>query len=129
MEELKRLEKRIEELQILYDKKDSEWDWSNPNQDFEEYRKFMQPESTELSKLERELRFIIPYELSDIPDYGDIMLLNEFIECCKVGLFINSDGFGKYVKGGKETNIEIYPSNVKYDSIRYEFDTIIWFNK
>lgn len=129
MEEFKKLEKRIEKLEKMYDKKDFEWDWSNPNQSFEQYQNFLKPESTELYRLRRRLRFIMPYELSELPDYGDVMKLKDFIECCKEGLFINYDGYGRYVKDGKETNVEIYPSDVKNDCIRYEFDTIIWYNR
>ena len=129
MEEFKKLEKQIEEAERKYDEKENKWDWTNPDQTFNQFRNFMQPESKKLSDLRRRLRFIMPYELSDLPDYGEVMSLTEFIEYCKDGWFIDYDGYGRYVKNGKETNIEIYPSDVKNNCIRHEFDTIIWYNR
>jgi hypothetical protein len=69
------------------------------------------------------------YDLSELPDYGDVMTLEHFIENVKDGGFIDYDGFGNYVKDGKMSNIEIYPSDVKHNMIRKDFDTIIWFNR
>ena len=65
--------------------------------------------------------FIIAYILA--------ISLKDFIECVKCGGFINYDGYGKYVKNGMETDIEIYPSDVKNKNVRKEFDKIIWFNR
>ena len=72
---------------------------------------------------------MLPVFENEIPDYGDVMPLKEFIECCKSGGFIDYDGSGSYVKDGKESNISIYPSDVKFNSIRTDFDTIIWYNR
>ena len=83
----------------------------------------------ELKKLELQLRMTKEPILSDIPDYGDVMSLSDFIGSCESGGFINSDGFGRYVKDGKETDIEIYPSDVKNGNLREEFTTIVWYNK
>ncbi len=60
---------------------------------------------------------------------GPITRLNEFIEQVKQGYFIDYDGYGCYVKDNKVTNIEILPSDIKYNAIRKEFNTIVWFNK
>jgi len=81
------------------------------------------------NELNREKRMIMPYELSELPDYGDVMPLSDFIDRVKSGGFIDYDGSGDYVKDGKISNITIYPSDVKHNSIRNDFDTIIWFNK
>lgn len=71
----------------------------------------------------------MPYELSELSDYGDVMSLESFIECVKDGGFIDYDGFGYYVKDGKESNVMIIPSDVKRKRIRTDFDTVIWFNR
>jgi hypothetical protein len=88
------------------------------------------PFQAKLRALDRELRMIIPYELmNEIVDDDDVMSLKEFIHAVKLGFFIDYDGYGRYVKDGKKTNIEILPSDVKYRAIRKEFNTIVWFNK
>lgn len=126
MDRLKEIEERIEILKEQLEQKDNVWDF---NKSYPEYVEFRKPQSTEISKLRSELRMIMPVELSELPTYGDVMPLSEFIECVKNGGFIDYDGFGRYVKDGKETNIDIYPSDVKAKKIRTEFDTIIWFNR
>lgn len=65
----------------------------------------------------------------EMPTYGDVMLLSDFIDNVKGGGFIDYDGFGNYCRDNKMSNIEIYPSDVKRESIRTDFDTIIWFNR
>jgi hypothetical protein len=57
------------------------------------------------------------------------MTLNQFKNACRNGLFIDYDGYGKYIDGDKMTDIDIYPSDVKAKSIRYELNKIIWFNR
>ena len=85
---------------------------------------------TELILLERIERMMRPVELNDLPNYGDVMSFKTFKDNCLYGGFIDSDGCGYYVKDGKITNIEIYPSDIKNKLIRKEnFDTIIWFNR
>jgi len=96
---------------------------------YDEFEIAIAPFQAKLRTLDRQLRMALPCELSDLPKYGDVMSLQEFIECVKSGSFIDYDGSGNYVKDGKISNIEIYPSDIKYNAIRREFDTIIWFNR
>lgn len=139
--ELKEIEKRIEELEDLLDKKETEW-WKlkseirsgefneTPQQDWLNYLEFREPESTELISLEKQRKLLVEPEYDEVPDYGDVMSLSDFIECVKDGGFIDYDGFGHYVKDGKEVcNIDVRPSDVEAGTIRGEFDTIIWFNR
>ena len=65
----------------------------------------------------------------ELSDYGDVMPLTAFIECVKDGGFIDYDGFGYYVRDGKESDIMIHPSDIKRGNVRKDFDTIIWFNR
>lgn len=123
---LKEIEEEIDALNTIIDKKEKKWDNSRS---WDDYSAYMSPEWKALAKLDREKRMIMPYELSELSDYGDVMTLEEFIGCVKCGGFIDYDGHGYYVKDGKETNIMVIPSDVKHKSIRKEFDTIIWFNR
>lgn len=95
----------------------------------DEYDNICRDEKRKLNELNRKLRMIEPYNLSDIPNYGDIMSLEHFIDCVKSGGFIDYDGFGRYIDNDRMTSIEIYPSDIKHDSIRKGFDNIIWFNR
>ena len=137
---LKEIEKRIEELEDLLDKKEEEW-WKDaeirnrefnkdPQQDWNNYLEFLKPESTELTKLTKQRKLLVEPEYDDVPDYGDVMSLTDFLECVECGGFIDYDGFGHYVKDGKEVcNIDVRPSDVEAGTIRKDFDTIVWFNK
>jgi hypothetical protein len=123
---LAEIELEIEVLENKVSEKEHTWDNSKS---WEEYCAYMSPEWKALNKLDREKRMIMPYKLSVLPDYGDVMSLVHFIECVDDGGFIDYDGHGRYVKDGQETDILIYPSDVEHKSIRKEFDTIIWFNR
>jgi hypothetical protein len=98
--------------------------------DYEEFEKALAPYQRDARNLERELRMILPCkENGELAKDDDVMSLKQFIEQVKHGMFIDYDGWGYYVKDGKKTNIMIYPSDVKYNAIRKEFDTIVWYNK
>lgn len=63
-----------------------------------------------------------------IPDYADIMTIEEFKEEVKGGMFIDYDGFGHPVKDGMEDEkIYIYPS--KIHEIPEDATHIAWYNK
>lgn len=72
-----------------------------------------------------------PLELVDIPDYGDVMPLSEWIEDVKSGGFIDYDGHGCYVtKDGKMVrNKVVRPSHLKAGLIDMSYERIIWFNR
>jgi hypothetical protein len=125
-EQIKFLESEIEKVREL----DSERFKNAPeNMNFQEFQTYMSETSDKLSELSRELRLIIEPTYSELPNYGTVMSMQEFIECVESGGFIDYDGFGHYVKDGKESNIVIYPSDVLLKKIRTDFDTIIWYNR
>ena len=126
MTRLEEIDKEIEELENIIELKEKVWDNSKS---WEEYSEYLRPENRKISELGRERRMIMPYELEEMPTYGDVMSLEHFIDCVKSGGFIDYDGYGHYCKDGMETNITIHPSDVKHKSIRKEFDTIVWFNR
>ena len=47
-----------------------------------------------------------------LPTLGDIMPLEEFIECVEAGGFIDYDGFGYLGTATHESNIDFYPSDL-----------------
>lgn len=94
-----------------------------------EYEAAIKPITSKMNKLDRERRLTMEPKFEELSDFGSLMSLKDFIENCKDGSFIDYDGSGRYVKDGKESNISIYPSDVKNKSIRTDFDQIIWFNR
>jgi uncharacterized membrane protein YvbJ len=105
-------------------------DSGNKYDTYDEYEIAIAPFQAKIRALERELRMILPCELlGKIDDDDDVMTIKEFISAVKSGLFIDYDGYGRYVKDGKKTNIVILPSDVKYQAIRRDFNRMVWFNK
>ncbi len=63
-----------------------------------------------------------------IPDYGDLMTVEEFREAVKIGAFTDYDGHGIAAKNGMcSRERHIYPSTV--DQIPEDATHIVWFNK
>lgn len=125
MRTLEQIENELEETRDAYDVKFN----SHAGLSWEEFLKWAEPEIKRLGELSREKRMLMPYKLDVIPDYADVMTLKHFVECVEDGGFIDYDGFGRYVLDGKETDIEIYPSDVKHNSVRWEFDSVAWYNR
>lgn len=123
---LEDIKKDIQKAEEAYDIK---WHSDNTNRPWSDFIKWAEPEIKKLDELSREKRMMMPYELSDIPDFADVMPLQDFIDCVNDGGFIDYDGSGNYVLNGKETNITIHPSDVKFGTIRWEFDSVAWYNK
>lgn len=71
--------------------------------------------------------FLMGYT-EDLPDYGDLMTVDEFKDNCKCGGFIDYDGFGHPVLQNKMMDdVEIKPSRL--DLIPTYATHIIWFNR
>jgi len=130
---MKNTETRLAEIEIemaLVRTEVSIKEENDPCDSWDEFCEYMKPEWDKMAELDRERRMIMtPVFERDVPDYGDEMSLEEFIECVKEGGFIDYDGSGEYAKDGKMSGITIHPSDVKHKAIRKDFDTIIWFNK
>lgn len=83
----------------------------------------------EVQELSQEVRLCkLPY-MDDMPDYGDIMTLEEFIDSCNCGGFCNYDGSGYYALETSCSDITIYPSDITNNKYRKDFTHVIWFNK
>jgi hypothetical protein len=104
---------------------------TNKYKDYEEFEKALAPYQRDVRNLERELRMIMPCKSDGVSITKDdcVMTVAKFIEDVKSGCLIDYDGWGYYIKDNKRTNIMVFPSDVKYNAIRKEFDTVIWFNR
>lgn len=64
----------------------------------------------------------------DLPDYGDLIPVAEFMDSCKRGFFIDYDGSGCPVKDGKMmSSVTVIPS--KLGEIPEDATHIMWFNR
>ena len=63
----------------------------------------------------------------DLPSYGDLITVGEFLVDVRERNFTDWDGSGHPVKNGKMAAIDIYPSKV--NDIPADATHIIWFNK
>lgn len=63
----------------------------------------------------------------ELPDYGDLIPVKEWIECCESGMFIDYDGSGYPVKDGKMNNDLIRPS--RYKELPSDATHVLWMNK
>ena len=142
MERLEQIEQEIEVLR----KKVQEMENNDPTSSWEEHCRYMDKEWSALAKLDREKRMIMPYELSELPDFGDVMPLESFIDCVKSGGFIDYDGHGYLSDGKRMSNMIVVPSKfeqgqtsifdilVEHNEMTWgripEWAThVVWFNK
>lgn len=69
----------------------------------------------------------VPSYDEDLPNYGDLIPVFEFIEACNNSGFIDYDGSGHPVKNNKMSDIIVKPS--RYNEIPKDATHIMWFNK
>jgi len=67
--------------------------------------------------------------MKDIPDYGDVMTLKDFMEGVASGCLTNDDGSGYYATPTSISDQVIRPSDVASGKINYHFTHVVWFNK
>lgn len=137
MDNTKRLQEIEKELEVVreeireLEKTEPPYDPDDPAGSYEKYSEHMKPGWQKQRKLGREKRMLMTPEFRDreIEADDDVMSLKHWLGCVACGGFIDYDGYGNYVRDGKISNIEIYPSDVKHNSVRKDFDTIIWYNR
>ncbi len=85
-------------------------EWGNWNEEFKQMNK---PNATE-----------------KIDDFAHLMTMEHFENCCKVGGFINADGFGFYAINGKmNSDKEILPSHVIRNEHDKRYTHVVWYNR
>jgi hypothetical protein len=72
----------------------------------------------------------IRMRMKPIPDYGDLMTIDDFTEMCFNGALIDYDGCGRY-SDGKEIDIDVgvYPSDIVHKQIDHKWSHVVWFNR
>lgn len=68
-------------------------------------------------------------EMKPHSKHGDLILLEDFVESCKNGWFIDYDGSGNYATENKQTDITICPSDVIDGKYRKDFTHVMWYNR
>jgi hypothetical protein len=64
----------------------------------------------------------------EVPDYGDVMTVENFIKCCEIGGFIDSDGEGFPIKDGKVAH-DCFVKPSRRALLPKDATHVIWFNK
>lgn len=63
-----------------------------------------------------------------VPDWADLMTLQEFVDAVSCGFFIDDDGIGRYVRDGLMYG-DVRPSDIRSGPTVVEFTHVAWFNK
>lgn len=122
-------EKLLEELEQARDESQERFNTIPDGLSYPEYMAYMELSNKKLSEVSRRYRMVKTPTYSELPTFGHVMSLEDFIDNVDCGGFIDYDGYGNYVKDGKTTDIDIHPSDVKHGAIRKDFDTIVWYNR
>ena len=65
----------------------------------------------------------------DEEDQEGFMPLEEFIQSCKYGTFVDDDGSGVYATTEGKTNLDAAPSDIVDGCINYDYTHVVWYNK
>jgi len=118
--EMESLSEKISEIEKDCISKKMPWD---------DYMAVAKPYNDAYDKASMELRTLVEPKMKAIPNYGDHMTLEEFIENVNDGGFIDYDGSGHYATETEMSDISIYPSDIEGNSYRKDFTHIVWFNR
>lgn len=67
--------------------------------------------------------------MEPIPDYGDHMTIDDFVNRCREGWLIDYDGYGLYATATAMSNKAVYPSAVVTDLFDRSYTHVVWFNR
>ena len=68
----------------------------------------------------------------ELPDYGDLIPIDEWRESVEYGMFTEDDGCGNWVKDGKMTrnwSDHVCDLDVIDEAIEFGITHVMWFNK
>ena len=68
-------------------------------------------------------------DLKPIPKGSDVYLMDEFVESCLDGMFIDHDGFGYYAMEGKMSDLKVRPSDVTRGGYDPNWTYVVWYNR
>ena len=63
------------------------------------------------------------------PGYGDLIPMEEWIDCVKSGGFIDYDGHGYYALENCRTRIVVRPSDLANGMVDQTFTHVLWMNR
>lgn len=81
---IEQIDKELEVIDAELEKIEEKWDFSRP---YDEYQLERLPFARRYGALYAEKRQIMPYKLSELSSFGNVMKLEDFIECVKCGGF------------------------------------------
>lgn len=67
--------------------------------------------------------------MKPLPVYGDHMTMEEFIETCESGCFIDYDGHGRYATAEQMSDEMVLPSDVTSGNVNRRWTHVMWFNR
>lgn len=68
--------------------------------------------------------------VEDFPYYGDVMTMEDFLDYCKCGGFIDYDGFGHpALKDKMNGDIWLTPSKALKGDYDKRYTHVVWFNR
>lgn len=129
MDKESKLKELRERLEVINEEYKKVFDNLPPGLDYFQVQDQLEYSSRRCGEIDTQIRMLMEPEFGPIPEYGDVMSLKEFIDCCNSGRFIDYDGSGNYARGNEMSDITIYPSDVKAGKIRKDFDKVVWFNR
>jgi len=124
-----KLEKYYEKLEIANDELDVFRDGWDFQRTYEEYEVESELFYEKIAVINRAIRLLKPFKLKDKDGHGSLMTLEDFVDSCKSGGFIDYDGFGNYSTKDKISDITIYPSDVEANELRSNFTHVTWYNR
>lgn len=131
----KKIEKLREKQRLAYEEYWSAMDETiDKEMEWHEVEKHLRPSVTKIKEIEQQIDILTPVEFKDIPDYGDPMPIDAWIECVRDGFFIDYDGHGYLATETQMSNVRIYPSDFAKSWFlekagKGEFTHVIWFNR
>lgn len=95
--------------------------------DWSSVEAYMKPTRDIMEKAHREYRLVKTPEFDSEPcNENELMQITDFIQAVKQGHITDEDGCGYYARDGRESNIEIYPADVKHGKVRKDFTLMTW---
>lgn len=65
----------------------------------------------------------------EIPEYGDVLTLQIFINYCLNNILIDYDGVGNYATEKEMSDEIVFPSHIVDGKVNYNYTHVVWFNK
>lgn len=125
----KTLEELEKEYKIASEKHSQRFHDAPLGMGWSEFDEYMSVTGKVVVNLSREIKLLKEPQFEEIPNYGDVFSMEDFVTNCLSGGFIDYDGSGNYARDGKMSNISVSPSDITSGRYRKDFDSVVWFNK